>query len=69
MGKDWQRGQAFRNKDPKTEKELGVGKDGYLTGGVNISKEVPNIQESQTVTVKGTKAMRADKKPVKATWY
>jgi hypothetical protein len=25
--------------------------------------------ETQTVTVKGTKAMRADKKPVKAKWY
>ena len=69
MGKDWQRGQTFMNKDPKTEKELGVGKDGYQTGGVNISKDVPNIEESQTVTVKGTKAMRSDKKPVKATWY
>ena len=69
MSKDWQRGSTFMNKDVKTEKCIGVGKDGYLTGGVNISKEVPNIQESQTVTVKGTKAMRADKKPVKATWY
>ena len=69
MGKDWQRGQTFMNKDVKTEKCIGVGKDGYLTGGVNISKEVPNIEQSQSVTVKGTKAMRADKKPVKATWY
>ena len=69
MGKDWQRGQAFMNKDVKTEKVLGVGKDGYLTGGVNITKEVPNINESQTVVVRGTKRMRADKKPVKATWY
>ena len=69
MGKDWQRGQAFMNKDVKTEKVLGVGKDGYQTGGVNITKEVPNIEESQTVVVKGTKGMRADKKPVKATWY
>ena len=69
MGKDWQRGQTFMNKDVKTTKCIGVGKDCYLTGGVNISKEVPKIQESQTVTVKGTKAMRADKKPVKATWY
>ena len=69
MGKDWRRGQTFMNKDPKTEKELGVGKDGYQTGGVNISKDVPNIEESQTVTVRGTKRMRADKKPVKATWY
>ena len=41
MGKDWQRGQAFMNKDVKTEKVLGVGKDGYPTGGVNITKEVP----------------------------
>jgi hypothetical protein len=69
MGKDWQRGQTFMNKDVKTEKVLGVGKDGYQTGGVNITKEVPNIEESQTVVVKGTKRMRADKKPVKATWY
>ena len=69
MGKDWQRGQTFMNKDPKIQKELGVGKDGYQTGGVNISKDVPNIEESQTVTVRGTKRMRADKKPVKATWY
>lgn len=69
MGKDWQRGQAFMNKDVKTEKVLGVGKDGYPTGGVNITKEVPNIEESQTVVVRGTKRMRADKKPVKATWY
>jgi len=69
MGKDWQRGQAFMNKDVKTEKVLGVGKDGYPTGGVNITKEVPNIDESQTVVVRGTKRMRADKKPVKATWY
>ena len=69
MGKDWQRGQAFMNKDVKTEKVLGVGKDGYQAGGVNITKEVPNIEESQTVVVRGTKRMRADKKPVKATWY
>jgi len=69
MGKDWQRGQTFMNKDVKTEKVLGVGKDGYQTGGVNITKEVPNIEESQTVVVRGTKRMRADKKPVKATWY
>ena len=69
MGKDWQSGQAFMNKDVKIEKALGVGKDGYQTGGVNITKEVPNIEESQTVTVRGTKRMRADKKPVKATWY
>ena len=27
------------------------------------------IATGDTVTVKGTKALRADKKPVKATWY
>ena len=48
-------------------KELGVGKDGYQTGGVKI--EATDPRESQTVTVKGTKALRKDKKPVKATWY
>tara|TARA_R100000742_G_C4159746_1_gene1799 strand:+ start:185 stop:391 length:207 start_codon:yes stop_codon:yes gene_type:complete len=68
MTKDYLRGQGYC-KAPKITKELGVGKDGYQTGGVNISKEVPNIRESQTVTVRGTKRMRADKKPVKATWY
>jgi len=68
MDKDWQRGSGYV-KAPKITKELGVGKDGYQTGGVNITKEVPNIEESQTVVVKGTKRMRADKKPVKATWY
>ena len=67
MGKDWQRGQTFMNKDPKIEKELGVGKDGYQTGGVKIEATDPT--ETQTVTVKGTKRLRADKKPVKAKWY
>ena len=68
MSKDWQRGSGYVDA-PKITKELGVGKDGYPTGGVNITKEVPNINESQTVVVRGTKRMRADKKPVKATWY
>ena len=54
---------------PKIVKNLGVGKDGYQTGGIDISKEVPNPTESQIITVKGTKRMRADKKPVKATWF
>ena len=66
MDKDWQRGQAYV-KAPKIEKELGVGKDGYQTGGVTI--EATDPLTSQTVNVKGTKAMRAGKKPVKATWY
>jgi len=66
MDKDWQKGSGFV-KEPKITKELGVGKDGYQTGGVTI--EATNPTESQTITVKGTKRMRADKKPVKATWY
>ena len=66
MDKDWQRGSGFV-KEPKITKELGVGEDGYQTGGVTI--EATNPTESQTITVKGTKRMRADKKPVKATWY
>ena len=66
MDKDWQRGSGFV-KEPKITKELGVGKDGYQTGGVTIEATDPT--ESQTITVKGTKRMRADKKPVKATWY
>ena len=60
------RGQTY-TKAPKIEKELGVGKDGYQTGGVTIEATDPN--ETQTVDVRGTKAMRADKKPVKAKWY
>jgi hypothetical protein len=66
MDKDWQRGSGYV-KAPRIEKELGVGKDGYQTGGVTI--EATNPFETQTVTVRGTKRMRADKKPVKAKWY
>jgi hypothetical protein len=55
------------NEDVKVEKELGVGSDGYQTG--NKPVEMTSGTESQVVTVKGTKRMRADKKPVKATWY
>ena len=67
MSKDWTKGSTFMNKDVKVEKELGVGKDGYQTGGVTIEATDPST--SQTVDVKGTRRMRADKKPVKATWY
>ena len=67
MSKDWKRGSTFMNNDVKIEKELGVGSDGYSTGGKSI--EMTSGTESQVVTVKGTKRMRADKKPVKATWY
>ena len=54
-------------KDPKAVTEVGVNKDGYKTGGVTI--EATDPFETQTVTVRGTKAMRAEKKPVKAKWY
>ena len=54
-------------KEPKITKELGVGKDGYQTGGVEIKATDP--MESQVVDVRGTKRMRPAKKPVKATWY
>ncbi|MDB2405119.1 hypothetical protein N9W19_00265 [bacterium] len=54
-------------KEPKVEKVLGVGKDGYQMGGVTIEATDPN--ESQVVEVRGTRRMRADKRPVKATWY
>ena len=54
-------------KDPKAVTEVGVGKDGYKTGGVTI--EATDPFETQTVTVRGTKRMRPEKRPVKATWY
>ena len=53
--------------EPKITKELGVGKDGYQTGGVEI--QATDTTKSQVVDVRGTKRMRPDKKPVKATWY
>ena len=54
-------------KEPKITKELGLNKDGYQNGGVEIKATDP--MESQVVDVRGTKRMRPDKKPVKATWY
>ena len=66
MTKDYLRGQGFV-KEPKVEKELGVGKDGYQQGGIPV--EMTDPDKSQVVDVKGTRRMRPDKKPVKATWY
>jgi len=66
MDKDWQKGSMYV-KEPKITKELGVGKDGYQQGGIPVEMTDPNT--SQTVDVRGTKRMRPDKKPVKATWY
>jgi|TARA_R100001443_G_scaffold31594_1_gene45743 hypothetical protein len=53
-------------KADKVVSEIGA-KSGYKTGGVVIKATDP--MTSQTVDVKGTRRMRADKKPVKATWY
>ena len=68
-------------KNPKITRPVGVNKDGYASGGVDI--EIPSqnlhldprskssirgrnhIAQGDTVTVKGTKT----RKPVKATWY
>jgi hypothetical protein len=66
MSKDWQRGSGYVNA-PKIEKQLGTNSDGYKSGGIDI--EATNDQESQTVDVRGTKRIRAEKKPVKATWF
>ena len=65
MSKDWQKGSGFV-KEPKVTKDVGKNKDGY---GDAKTIEATNPQESQTVDVKGTKALRKDKKPVKATWF
>jgi|TARA_B110000211_G_C13609548_1_gene348300 hypothetical protein len=64
--KNWQIGSGFV-EEPKVTVGPGVTKDGCATGGVVI--ETTNPTESQTVNVRGTKRMRPDKKPVKATWY
>ena len=60
-------------------------KDGYLTGGVKIEVPPQNlhldprsktsirgrnyIAQGDSADVRGTKAIRKEKKPVKATWY
>ena len=64
--KDWEKGSGYV-KEPKVTVGPVIRKDGSATGGVEI--EVTNPQESQTVDVRGTKRIRPDKKPVKATWY
>jgi len=66
MSKDWQIGSGYV-KEPKVTGIVGKNKDGY--GDAEII-ETPNPTESQTVDLKGKfKALRKDKKPVKATWY
>ena len=72
-------------KDPKITRPVGVNKDGYASGGVEI--EIPSqnleldprsktsirgqnyIARGDSADVKGTRAIRKEKKPVKATWY
>ena len=62
-----------------------VNKDGYAKGGVTVEIPSQNlhldprskssirgrnhIAQGDTNDVRGTKAMRKEKKPVKATWY
>jgi len=65
MSHDWQKGSGFV-KEPKIHKDPWNTKSGYSEAK---TIETPNPQESQTVDVKGTKALRKDKKPVKATWF
>ena len=38
-------------------------------GKTSYRAEGSYIAQGETVTVKGTRAIRKDKKPVKATWY
>ena len=72
-------------KNPKITRPVGVNKDGYASGGVTIEIPSQNlhldprskssirgrnyIAQGDSVDVRGTKAIRKEKKPVKATWY
>ena len=51
----------------KVVPELGANAKGEQQGGIPV--EMTDPYTSQTVDVKGTRRMRPDKKPVKATWY
>ena len=64
MSKDWQKGAGFV-AEPKITKDPWSSKDGYANAK---TIEATDPTESQTVTVRGIKALRKDKKPVKATW-
>ena len=62
-----------------------VNKDGYAKGGIPVEDSPQNIEldprsktsirgrnyiaEGDNADVRGTKAIRYEKKPVKATWY
>ena len=47
--------------------ELGANSKGEQQGGISV--EMTDPYTSQEVEVKGTRRMRPDKRPVKATWY
>ena len=51
----------------KVVPELGANSKGEQQGGIPV--EMTDPYTSQVVDVRGTKRMRPDKKPVKATWY
>ena len=51
----------------KVVPELGANAKGEQQGGIPVEMTAPRT--SQVVDVKGTRRMRPDKKPVKATWY
>ena len=51
----------------KVVPELGANAKGEQQGGIPV--EMTDPMTSQVVDVRGTKRMRPDKKPVKATWY
>ena len=64
-GKEPLRSSKYGKSVPIPSQNLAIdprGKSSFRGKGVYIS-------QGDTVTVKGTKAFRADKKPVKATWY
>ena len=51
----------------KVVPELGANSKGEQQGGIPV--EMTDPYTSQEVEVKGTRRMRPDKRPVKATWY
>ena len=56
-----------RRDNVKVGPELGANSKGEQQGGIPV--EMTDPFTSQTVDVRGTRRMRPDKKPVKATWY
>ena len=63
MGKNRKNGRD----NVKVVPELGANAKGEQQGGIPV--EMTDPYTSQEVEVKGTRRMRPDKRPVKATWY